>query len=246
MLPMSIYYIRVVSLVSFCGSGYPCPSDYDLCKYLVYAKLYGHTERMYGKSEHMNTLAQLICSRVRSEIFRVLFGPVACELHLREIQRQTGFAIGTVRQDMGKLIKLGVVTRRQDGNRVYYSANKDHPLYDEIHRLVLKTVGLADVLATALNTDGIRCAFVFGSMASGLSGAESDIDIMVVGDIGLRKIAELLSGMGNRLGREVNPHVMSPAEFARRIREQDHFITSVLASSRIFAIGSEHDIEAMG
>ncbi len=69
--------------------------------------LYGETERMYGKSERMNSLAQLICSRVRSEIFRVLFGVKAGELHLREIQRQTGFAIGTVRQDIGKLIKLG-------------------------------------------------------------------------------------------------------------------------------------------
>jgi len=201
---------------------------------------------MYGKSEHMSTLAQLICSRVRSEIFRVLFGPVAVELHLREIQRQTGFAIGTVRQDMGKLIKLGVVTKRQDGNRVYYTANKDHPLYNEIHHIVLKTVGLADVLAAALNADGIRFAFVFGSVANGTSRAESDIDIMVVGDIGLRKISELLSGIGNRLGREINPHVMSPAEFTRRLREQDHFISTVLASPRIFVVGSEHDIEAMG
>ena len=66
----------------------------------------------------MNLLAQLICSRVRAEVFRVLFGLKSGELHLREIHRQTGFAIGTVRQDIEKLVKMGLVSRRKDGNRV--------------------------------------------------------------------------------------------------------------------------------
>lgn len=201
---------------------------------------------MYGKSERMNTLAQLICSRVRAEIFRILFGPGAGEVHLREIQRQSGFAIGTVRQDIEKLVMLGLVIRRKDGNRVYYTADENHPLYNEIHRLVLKTVGLADILAELLRTEGIRCAFVFGSMASGTAGAKSDIDLMVIGEIGLRNVSSLLSGAGNQLGREVNPHVMSPAEFKKRVREQDHFLTSVLASPRIFIVGTEHDLETMG
>jgi DNA-binding transcriptional ArsR family regulator len=104
-----------------------------------------------------NTLAQLICSRVRTEIFRILFGPGAGELHLREIQRQSGFAIGTVRQDIEKLVKIGVVIRRQDGNRVYYTANESHPLYVEIRQLVLKTVGMVDILAALLRIDEIRC-----------------------------------------------------------------------------------------
>jgi predicted nucleotidyltransferase len=208
--------------------------------------LYGQTARLYGKSERMNSLAKLVCSGVRAEIFRVLFGLGAGELHLREIQRQTGFAIGTVRQDIGKLVKLGLVTRRQDGNRVYYAANPYHPLVSEIRQLVLKTVGLADVLAVALKSESIRSAFVFGSLANGTAQPESDIDLMVIGNIGLRKISSLLAGVGNRLGREINPHVLSPAEFDRRVREHDHFLSSVLATPKIFVVGSEHDLEAMG
>lgn len=207
--------------------------------------MYGHTARMYGNTEHMNTLAQLICSRVRAEIFRVLFGPAAGELHLREIQRQTGFAIGTVRQDIEKLVMLGVVVKRQDGNRVYYKANENHQLFDEIRRLVLKTVGVADILAELLRTNKIRCAFIFGSMASGTAGVESDIDLMVIGDIGLREVSSLLSGVGNQLGREVNPHVMDPNEFRKRVRDKDHFISSILDSPIIFIKGSAHELEAM-
>ena len=194
----------------------------------------------------MNVLAQIVCSRVRAEIFRVLFGLRTDELHLREIHRQTGLAIGTVRQDIGKLVELGLVVRRPDGNRVYYVANQTHPLHAEIHGMVLKTAGLADVLTAALSSDGVRCAFVFGSIAGGIAKPESDIDLMVIGSVGLRKVSGLLSGVGNQLGREINPHVLSPTEFGQRMRDEDHFLTTILASPKIFVAGSEDDLKAMG
>jgi len=112
--------------------------------------------------------------------------------------------------------------------------------------MVLKTLGLADVLAAALAADGIRCAFVFGSVAAGAANPESDIDLMVIGNIGLRKVCALLTGVGDRLGREINPHGLSLREYHKRMREQDHFLTSVLASTKAFIVGSEHDLEAMG
>lgn len=193
----------------------------------------------------MNVLAQLVCSRVRAEIFRVLFGPRSASLHLREIQRQTGFALGTVRQDVEKLVKLDLLTRRKEGNRVCYAANERHPLAADIRRLVLKTAGLADVLRDALKDKGIRCAFVFGSVAAGVDRAESDVDLMVVGAIGLRRVSKLLSGVDDRLGREVNPFVLTPDEFRKRVREKEHFIASVMKAERLFIVGSPHDLEAM-
>jgi DNA-binding transcriptional ArsR family regulator len=209
-------------------------------------EMYGEDERLCGISKQMNVLAQLICSRARAEIFRVLFGVRGGEVHLREIHRQTGFSVGTVRQDIGKLVELGVVTRREDGNRVYFSANTRHPLYPELRQLVLKTSGLTDVLRGALDVEGIRCAFVFGSMAAGTAGAESDIDLMIVGEIGLRKVSSLLSGVGTKLGREINPHVLSPAVFARRVREREHLVTSILALPILFIVGTPDELEAMG
>jgi uncharacterized protein len=194
----------------------------------------------------MNSLAHLICSRVRAEIFRALFGIKNGELHLREIERQTGFAIGTVRQDIGKLLQLGLVTSRRDGNRIFYAANERHPLYSEIRSLVLKTVGLTDVLAESLKDDDIQCIFIFGSIASGTEGAISDIDLMIIGNVGLRKIAGKLAAVGNRLEREINPHVMNAAEFARRIREKDHFVTSLMATPRLFVKGSEDVLKGLG
>jgi len=42
-----------------------------------------------------------------------------------------------------KLVYLDLLKPRRDGNRLYYQANRDHPLYNEIHNLVLKGSGLA-------------------------------------------------------------------------------------------------------
>jgi len=194
----------------------------------------------------MNLLEQLVCSRVRARILGELFGIRGEPLHLRELQRRVGLSVGAVRQDLGKLAKMGLVTRRRDGNRVYFAANEKHPLRPEIRGLVLKTIGLADALARALKHDGIRCAFVFGSVASGTEGAESDIDLMAIGSIGLRTLSGLLSGLTDRLGREINPHAMTPEEWKRRLAANDHFAASLMNGRKLFIVGSADELESMG
>jgi DNA-binding transcriptional ArsR family regulator len=91
------------------------------------------------KALNMNTLADLLSSRVKAQIFRLLFGTLDQELHVREIERQSGLTIATVRQELKRLAGFGIVQARKDGNRVYYRANQQHLLYLEIHNLVLKT-----------------------------------------------------------------------------------------------------------
>src|SRR5882724_4845740 len=129
----------------------------------------------------MNVLAELLSSRVKAEVFRLLFGATQRELHVREIERQSRLADATVRQELKRLSRLGIVESRIDGNRTYYRANTRHPLYPDIRNLVLKTEGLVEVLREALVSPDIKLAFVFGSIAAGSEKAESDIDLMVIG-----------------------------------------------------------------
>ena len=208
-------------------------------------EMYCQTERTYGITVRMNVLAQLFCSRIRAGILRVLFGLHRDEMHLREIQRQTGFALGTVRQDIEKMVKMGLVVRRKDGNRVCYTADIRHPLTADLRQLVLKTVGLVDVLKTAIEDSRIKCAFVFGSVAAGTAGAESDLDLMIIGEVGLREASGMLSGVGLQLGREINVVTMTPSEFCKRAVDREHLISSVLQAPKIFVIGSDDDLRAM-
>jgi predicted nucleotidyltransferase len=194
----------------------------------------------------MNRLAELLSSRARAEIFRLLLSGTGEELHVREIERRSGLNDSTLRQELRKLVRLDLVQSRRDSNRVYYRAKTESPLYPEIRNLVLKTSGLSDVLKSALTDKRIRVAFVFGSIARGEEKAGSDVDLMVIGQLGLRDLSRLLSGIEEKIGREVNPHVLREEEFRKRIRAKEHFVSSVMETLKIFIIGSQRELEAMG
>ena len=194
----------------------------------------------------MNRLAELLSSRARAEIFRLLLSGTGEELHVREIERRSGLNDSTLRQELRKLVRLELVQRRRDSNRVYYRAKTENPLYPEIRNLVLKTSGLFDVLKSALMDKRIRVAFVFGSIARGEEKAGSDVDLMVIGQLGLRDLSRLLSGIEKKVGREVNPHLLRDEEFQRRIRAREHFVSSVMEAPKIFIVGSQNELVSMG
>lgn len=175
-----------------------------------------------------------------------MFGMSNAELHVRELARRSGLHEATVRQELRKLKRLDFVIDRRDGNRVYYRANREHPLYSEIHRVVLKTTGLVEVLLQALKGADIAIAFVFGSVAKDVELATSDVDLMVIGSLSLRKLTSLVSGVSEEVGRDINPHIMTANEYKKRIKKRDHFVTHVLDGPKLFIVGNEHDFEAMG
>lgn len=195
----------------------------------------------------MASLLQQLLPPVRAEAFRLLFGPDARELHLRELSRLSKLGIGPWQRELAKLEKQDLIHRRVDGNRRYFRANKDHPLYPELSSLVTKTSGLREILVEALKgIGGIRVAFVFGSLAQGPGKASSDVDLMVIGDVGLRDIAPRLRPAIDSMAREINPVVMSAAGFASKVKEGDAFLKNVMAAEKLFIVGGADELGSMG
>ncbi len=192
-----------------------------------------------------NPLEKLLSSRARAEVFRLLFDEPA-ELYMRDMERKTGLAIGSIQKVLKELNSLELVVSRQDGNRLYYSANHQHLLYPDIHSIVVKTVGSVGILSKSLADDAVKCAFIFGSVARHKERAQSDIDLFVIGDMGLRRLTELLSPAKGQIAREINPHIMTKAEFIKRRRAKNHFVIRVLEGDKIFIKGSEDELEKMG
>jgi predicted nucleotidyltransferase len=191
----------------------------------------------------MNALDILFPKR-RAEIFRLLFADSSKILHMREIERLSGIAVGALTGELANLCDSGLLRQRRDGNRLYFRANQDHPLYPELHSLVLKTSGLDAQISQALNgLSGITLAFIFGSFASDSAGPQSDMDLFVVGAIGLRQLAPPLRVTANALGREINPYVTTPETLAQKIKDKDAFILNVLKSPKRWIIGSDHELE---
>lgn len=194
----------------------------------------------------MNILAELFSSKSRADLFRIFFGLNSGEFHLREIERQSHVTIGAVRAEAENLFKLELLEKRLDGNRTYYRANFKHPLYKILRELVIKTAGVGDVLKIAFAESKVDYVFIFGSTVNGLQRAESDVDLFVIGDIGLRELSKVLKEPTAEIGREVNPHVMTLEEFTKRKKEKEHFVKNVLAEPIFMIIGNEDELRKLG
>ena len=180
-----------------------------------------------------------------------LFGPAArravlCrtfldpsrEYHLRELVRLTGMAPRTIHQEVEKLVRADLLVERRDGNRRYLRANDRHTLFRPIREIVLKTDGLAEVLRDALGTAGIDFALVYGSIAAAEPRAGSDVDLLIVGSLGLRAAVRRLKPAHDVLGREINPSVWTRSEFDHRRREGDPFLRRLLEGPVIPVVGT--------
>jgi predicted nucleotidyltransferase len=190
---------------------------------------------------------EIIFPKVRAEILRLLFSDPSTELHLREISRRSHLTLGTIQQEVGRLTKTDLLSSRRDGNRLYYRANTQHPIFSELQGIALKTTGLREQIAGALDkVSGIEMAFVFGSSATGITGAASDVDLFVVGTVGLRALAPRLRPVASSLGREINPHVVSHETLSLKKRNKDAFIINVLAAPKIWITGDSNELERLG
>ena len=192
--------------------------------------------------------AEALWPLARRKVLGILLGNPEGELHLRELARRAGLAPATVQREVASLTHAGLLERRRSGAQVYYRANRSSPLFLDLHRLVLKTVGLADVLREALEPlrDRIRCAFIFGSAARGDLMSHSDVDLLVIGEVGLWDLTPALEEVEARVSREVNPVTMRPYEFADRLAEEQPFILNVLRDPKVYLIGDEDELARMG
>jgi len=193
-------------------------------------------------------LAEALWPRARRRILGLLMSHPDEEWHLRDLARRSDLAPATAQREVVVLTEAGVLRRRESGNQVYYSANRDCPIFSELQGIALKTVGLLDVVSEALAEfdDRIEVAFVFGSMAAGSARNDSDVDLMVVGDVGLRELVPALREMQRSLHREVNPVTITADEFAGRVADSEHFITTVLREPKMFVVGDEDELARLG
>ena len=190
----------------------------------------------------MNILSEILSSRVRADILQLLFDLRLRELHVRAIERESCVTFNSIRQELKKLSRLDLITSRRDGNRLYYKANTGHSLHPVLVELVAKTVGFVALLSQALTHPAIEMAIIFGSQARHEELAGSDLDLMIIGDIGLRELSSLISGQEEKIGREINPHIFSREEFKKRRDAGDHLILKIMAGEKIFITGTEHEL----
>ncbi len=204
---------------------------------------YTNDHVMYAKSGVLETLLP----KARREVLTFFMTHHKEENFLRDIARRTNLPIQAVQRETAGLEKIGLLRATLKGRQKFFAVNHVHPIFPELRALVIKTSGVVEPMREVMTgAKGIDLALVFGSLATGTETAESDIDLMVVGSISPRKVSDLLADLPQRLGREINPVVMTLEEFAARRRRKDHFLATVLAAPKLMVVGTDDDLARLG
>jgi predicted nucleotidyltransferase len=188
-------------------------------------------------------------SRVQLRVLSLLLGQPDRAFHASEIIRLAGSGSGAVQRQLEKLGAVGIFTVTISGNRKLYQANRHSPIFEELHGLITKTVGLVEPLRKALKpfAEAIDVAFVYGSVAKGRDTAKSDIDLMIVGtELSYSPVYAALQKAEKTLLRSVNPNLITPGEWKRKRAEKGSFVRKVFEQPKLFILGSEHELEGIG
>jgi predicted nucleotidyltransferase len=189
----------------------------------------------------VTSTAAFLLGQTRSAVLGALFLHPESSLHVRELARLTGTSPGSLHRDLRAMAEVGLLVRQEVGRQVHYRANVDSPIFPELSGLLRKTAGIVDVLRDALApvADKIEHAFVYGSLARGTEHAHSDVDVMIVGGIDFGEAIVSLAEVQGRLRREVNPTVLTRAEFDRKLKQRDGFVSHVWKGPKLWIIGDE-------
>ena len=188
-------------------------------------------------------LGDLLFGRTRSRLLATLYSRPDTHFFVRQLARQTHGSAGTVQRELLTLTSAGLITRNSRENQVLYQANSKHPIFAELHSLLAKTTGVFSILSEALSplAQEVEFAFVYGSFARGEEKAESDIDLMVIGEVTLDSLLHSLAPVEKTLSRPVNPTVFARQEVRTRIHTGNHFLKALQSAQLVFLIGSEND-----
>ena len=190
------------------------------------------------------SIVRLFPNRALLDVLGLLLLHPGEEFYQSEMVRRTGSTLLQVQRALQRIKDAGLLQAMPRGNRVYYTAVQDHPVYEELKGMLLKTVALGDAVRDGLEPvrDKILAACIFGSVAAGAESAASDVDLLIVGEVNSRRLAGILGPLGRALGREINQAVYPPAEFRRKVRRNNRFLTDLLAGPQIWLIGDRDDL----
>lgn len=193
---------------------------------------------------HRQFAGRSLFGRTRSALLAMLYGHADQSFYLRQLVRAVGAGHGALQRELKHLTDMGLVVRRAQGNQVLYQANSQSPIFSEIKSLITKTVGIHDVIRSALVSLGsvIQIAFVYGSVARQNERANSDVDLLVLGNASFSDVVSVLGPAQRVLGREINPTVFPVSEFRSKLASGNHFLRSVMKEKRLFVLGTENEL----
>ncbi len=177
-------------------------------------------------------------SKARQHLLAYYFTNPTSRLHLRDVAQRLNIDPSNLSKEFARLEREGLFRSEVNGRQKYFKLNREYPLFDEVRKIVAKTIGAAPAISRALQKiDGIDEAYLYGSFARNRQDAASDIDVLVIGEPSDVVMAEAISKLERQLGREINYTVLTAKEFKSRRARKDAFLENVWHNERVPLVG---------
>ena len=158
-------------------------------------------------------LDTLITSKTRLKLLLKFFLNSSSRSHLRNLESEFGESTNAIRLELNKFEQAGLLKSEVNGNKKVFRANTGHPLFNDIHNILLKTIGFDQIIDRVVTKMGnVEMAFVAGDFARGIDTQIIDI-IFVASEIDQEYLVRLVSKTEALIKRKIRYVIFTSKEF---------------------------------
>lgn len=155
----------------------------------------------------------LISSKTRIKLLLKFFLNSNTTAYLRSLQSEFGESTNAIRLELNRLEKAGMLSSAMQGNKKIFKANTTHPLFEEIHRIILKQVGIDKIVENVVKRLGqVECVYLTGDFARGKDS--QIIDLLLIGNIEKDYLIQLIEKVEKLISRKIRYLIYSETEFS--------------------------------
>jgi predicted nucleotidyltransferase len=155
----------------------------------------------------------LISSKTRIKLLLKFFLNASTTAYLRGLEEEFGESTNGIRVELNRLSEAGMLKTFSKGNKKFFKVNTGHPLFHDLHNIVLKFVGLDKIVESIINRLGdLEEVYVIGNFARGLDS--EIIDLVFVGQVDKNYLLELVEKAENKINRKIRFVTFDTAEFS--------------------------------
>ena len=164
-------------------------------------------------------LDTLITSKTRIKLLLKFFLNNKTQSYLRNLETEFGESSNAIRVELNRFEDAGLLTSTSSGNKKMYMANTKHPLYNDIHSIILKFVGFDQIVEKITSQVGdLKAAFITGKFAMGLDS--NIIDLILVGEnLDRTYITNLVEKAEELIKRKIRFLVMTLEESTEHLKD---------------------------
>ena len=163
-------------------------------------------------------LDTLITSKTRIKLLLKFFLNSNSSAYLRNLENEFGESTNSIRIELIRFEKAGLLKSQYKGNKKFFRANTEHPLFNAINNLLRRHLGFDRIIETVVKKLGeVKCVFIVGDFARGIDN--NIIDLIFIGNINKNFLVELIEKAEKLIKRRIRYLVFTPDEFENYRKE---------------------------